>query len=65
MTRDDQVIGTPAYMSPKQIEGSSDIETRGDIYSRGSVFTNFWWGTFPSARNPIGIGVGEPLPPRC
>lgn len=35
-TRDGQLIGTPAYMSPEQSElNSVDVDTRSDIYSLG------------------------------
>ena len=47
LTRDDQIIGTPAYMSPEQVMQSSDVDTRSDVYSLGVLLYQLLAGDLP------------------
>ena len=47
ITRQGQVFGTPAYMSPEQAAHDEDIDTRSDIYSLGMVLFQLLSGRLP------------------
>jgi len=60
------ILGTPAYMSPEQVQGDREIDGRSDIYSLGIIFYHMLTGKPPyQAATPAKImmmHVLEPLP---
>src|SRR5438046_4632572 len=50
LTRSQQVMGTPHYMAPEQIEKPQFVDHRADIYSLGVVFYEMLTGELPLGR---------------
>ncbi|QEG21619.1 serine/threonine-protein kinase [Mariniblastus fucicola] len=50
LTQANQVLGTPRYMAPEQLEGSHGVDHRADIYSLGVVFYEMLTGELPIGR---------------
>ncbi|MCA9580129.1 MAG: serine/threonine protein kinase, partial [Myxococcales bacterium] len=48
LTQAHQVMGTPRYMAPEQMEGSHTVDHRADIYSLGVVFYEMLTGQVPA-----------------
>src|SRR5580765_8369619 len=47
LTGEQQVIGTPHYMAPEQVEKPATVDHRADIYSLGVVFYEMLTGELP------------------
>lgn len=52
LTRTEQIMGTPNYMAPEQIEKPGEVDHRADIYALGVVFYELLTGELPVGRFP-------------
>lgn len=50
LTATHQVMGTPKYMAPEQLEGTHNVDHRADIYSLGVVIYEMLTGELPIGR---------------
>jgi serine/threonine-protein kinase len=60
------IVGTPAYMSPEQVQGNRTLDGRCDVYALGVVLFEALSGQTPfNADTPMGVAVlhvTEPVP---
>jgi len=66
LTVEGTALGTPYYMSPEQVRGETDIDTRADIYALGATLYHMFTGEFafdgPNAGAIMAKHIAEPLP---
>ena len=47
LTREHQIVGSPAFMSPEMVFGERDVDTRSDVYALGIVLYELLAGILP------------------
>ena len=65
-----QIVGTPDYIAPEQVNDTHDVDIRADIYSLGCTLYKLLTGQVPfagphyrSATEKMAAHVGDPIPP--
>jgi tRNA A-37 threonylcarbamoyl transferase component Bud32 len=69
ITATGSLLGTPAYMSPEQVRGVSDIDKRSDLYSVGVILYQLLTGRLPYDGEQYhellaAALTSDPIPPR-
>ncbi len=58
------ILGTPAYMSPEQVQGDKEIDGRSDVYALGVIFFQMVTGSVPyNADTPAKVMMMHLLEP--